>query len=93
MAIAKAHQSLRDILAQHLTLEIADLAVVDVDVIELPAVKMQKQRADEITQDIVRTSFVSNCIQISYHSSSGEEESGERMPCTVPPNVTTVTTQ
>jgi hypothetical protein len=63
--------------AQRLALKRVDLAVADVDTFELPAVKTEKLRADEITRDIVRTRFVSKCIKITYLSSSEKEESGE----------------
>jgi hypothetical protein len=38
--------------------------VVDVDAIELPAVKMKQQNAIEITQDIVRTTSEPLFIQV-----------------------------
>jgi hypothetical protein len=48
--------------------------VVDVDAIELPPMKSKKQRAEEITQDIIiRTSFVADCIKATYLSSDSEE--------------------
>jgi hypothetical protein len=49
--------------------------VVDVNAIELPAVKVKEQKAFEITQDVVRTSFVLDCITILYLSRSDGEKS------------------
>ena len=57
-----------------IALEIVALAEVNVDGIELPEEKTKEQKAFEITQDIVRTSYVTDCIKVTYLScSSGEE--------------------
>jgi hypothetical protein len=75
--IAEANKPLPSTPAQHLALEIVELTVVDVDEIELPSKKTKEQKAYEITRDIVRTSFVSDCIKISYLSSSDNEEESD----------------
>jgi hypothetical protein len=71
--IAEARDPLPWTQAQRLALEIVELAVVDVDAIELPAEKTKEQRAIEITNDIVRTSYLADCIKVTYLSSDSEE--------------------
>jgi hypothetical protein len=61
--------------AQRLALEIVDLVVVDVDAIDVPIPKTKEQKALEITRDIVRTSFVTDCIKVAYLSSSCDDDS------------------
>jgi hypothetical protein len=75
--ITEANQPLPSNAAQHLALEIVDLVVVDVDAIELPAEKSREQKALEITIDIVKTSFVADCIKVTYLSNSEESEESE----------------
>jgi hypothetical protein len=77
-AIAEASTPLPWTPAQTIALDIVELAVIDVNAIDLPAAKRKEQKVIEITQDIVRTSFVTDCIKVTHlSSSSGEGESGE----------------
>jgi hypothetical protein len=67
------------------------LAVVDIDAIKLPAVKSREQRANKITNDIVRTGYLADCIKVTYLSSDSkesEESEGESdSVTTLPPTV------
>jgi hypothetical protein len=75
--ISQAVHPLPSNAAQRLALEIVDLLIVDVTAIELPAAKTKEQKALEITMDIVRTSFVADCIKVSYLSGNDESEGSE----------------
>ena len=75
--IAEACTPLPWTAAQTIALVIVELAVVNVDTIELPPTKTREQRAIEITRDIVRTSYVTGCIKVTYLSSTNEDESEE----------------
>jgi hypothetical protein len=76
-AIAEASIPLPVTPAQTIAFKIVELAVVDVNAIDVPEEKTREEKAVEITKNIVRTSYVTDCIKVTYLSSSNEEESEE----------------
>jgi hypothetical protein len=51
------------------------LAVVDVNAIDVSMEKTREEKAVERTRNIVWTSYVTDCIKVTYLSSSNEDES------------------
>jgi hypothetical protein len=76
-AIAEASVPLPVTPAQTIAFQIVELAVVDVNAIDVPEEKTREEKAVEITTNIVRTSYVTDCIKVTYLSSSNEEGSEE----------------
>jgi hypothetical protein len=74
LEISKARLPAPSTPAQVLALDIVDLVEVDVNEIELPEAQSKEERAVEITENILQNTVIAEPIQITYLSSSSDDE-------------------
>jgi hypothetical protein len=74
LEISKARLPAPSTPALVLALDIVDLVEVDVNEIELPEAQSKEERAVEITKNILQNTVIAEPIQITYLSSSSDDE-------------------